>query len=218
MEPAVVKSNQNRHFCEGQDYPFIMKKMLFGLVAVALLSCEKTIYSPDPAEDTHELINITYTQGDGDGVETFVHPLHSLTYTNHTGVAKKVVVDPLTDVMESSQFFSNDERAFQLVDPAATHVAVPTQFNDGVATLGEPKWSYSSEVVTLPPVVSFRDTLEVPAYTSLTVTMSVYLNEYNLSYTAIFEGKPSGTLTEINGKWKGITVANVDKQIAYDKP
>lgn len=192
-----------------------MKKMLFGLAALALLSCEKTEYSPNPEKDVYELKTISYTMEAGDGVETFVRPLHSLSYTNHTSLTQKVIVDPLAGVMESSQFFSGDEKAFQLVDPSITPIAVPAQFSDGVAILGEPKWLYSNVLVELPPVVNFRDTLEVPPNTNLTVTMSVYLNEYNLSYTATFEGKPSGASAEIRGKWKGVTVANVDKQLRY---
>lgn len=191
------------------------KEMLLGLAALVLFSCEKTAYSPDPAKDTHELKAITYTLEAGDKVETFVRPLHSLSYSNHTSLTQKIIIDPLTDVLESSQFFSDDGKAFRLVDPATTRVAVPVQFNAGIATLGEPKWPYGGEPMQLPPVVSFRDTLDVPANTSLTVTMSVYLNEYNLSYTASFEGKPSGAITEIKGKWKGVVVANVDKQIQY---
>ncbi len=193
----------------------MMKKALFGMAALALLSCEKTEYSPDPVKDVHELQAITYTMEEGDGVETFVRPLHSLSYTNLTNLTQKIIVDPLADVVESSQFFSDDKKAFQLVDPSSTLVAVPIQFNDGVAALGEPKWPYGGELVELPPVVNFRDTLDVPANTTLTVTMSVHLDEYNLSYTATFEGKPSGAHTEIKGKWKGVTVANVDKQIQY---
>lgn len=191
------------------------KETLLGLAALMLFSCEKTVYSPDPAKDTHELKTITYTLEAGDKVETFVRPLHSLSYSNHTSIAQKIIIDPLADVLETSQFFSDNARAFQLVDPAETRIAVPVQFNEGVAMLGEPKWSYGNELMQLPPVVNFRDTLNVPANTSVTVTMSVYLNEYNVSYTATFEGKPSGTLTEIKGKWKGVTIANVDKQIHY---
>jgi len=192
-----------------------MKKALFGLAALALLSCEKTEYSPDPAKDVYELKAITYTMEEGDRVETFVRPLHSVSYTNHTSVTQKIIIDPLAGVVESSQFFSSNETAFQLVDPSATRVAVPIQFSDGVATLSAPKWTYGSALVELPPVINFRDTLEVSPNTSLMVTMSVYLNEYNLTYTAVFEGKPSGTYTEISGKWRGVTVANVDKQIQY---
>ena len=190
-------------------------KMFVGLVVFALFSCEKTIHSPDPIEDTHELKAITYTMEEGDGVETFVRPLHSISYANNTSVTQQIIVDPLSGVVESSQFFSDNEQAFQLVDPSATTIAVPVQVNDGTVTLGEPKWPYGSERVERLPEVSFRDTLEVAAHTSLTLTMSVHFNEYNLSYTAVVEGKPSGTLTEINGKWKGVTVANVEKQIAY---
>lgn len=189
--------------------------MLIGLVVFALFSCEKTIHSPDPVEDTHELKTITYTMEEGDGVETFVRPLHSISYENNTSVTQQIIVDPLSGVVESSQFFSDNEQAFQLVDPSAAAIAVPVQVNDGMATLGEPKWPYGSERVELPSKVNFRDTLEVAAHTHLTLTMSVHFNEYNLSYTAVFEGKPSGTLTEIKGKWKGVVVGNVDKQIQY---
>ncbi len=192
-----------------------MKKTLIGLAVFSLLSCEKTAYSPDPVEDTHELTSIAYSIEDGDGVRIFVQPLHSLNYNNRTSVSQQVIVDPLAGVLESSQFSSEDEKAFSLVDAETTKVPVPVMLNDGVAVVGKAKWAYGSELIELNPELNYRDTIDVPANTLLTVTMSVHLNEYQLTYKAQFEGKPSGTLTEVKGKWKGVTVADVDKQIVY---
>ena len=193
----------------------MMNKLVFGLVVFALLSCEKTVYSPDPEKDIYALKSITYVMGEGDGVETFVKPFQSLTYVNGSSVTQKIVVDPIADVMESSQFFSADENAFSWVEPGETSLAVPIRFEEGTAVLGESKWLYTRDLMQQLPTINLRDTLEIPAHTTLTVTLSVYLYQYNVSYKATFEGKPSGTLQEVNGKWKGVVVGNVDKQIQY---
>ncbi|MGV3762105.1 hypothetical protein [Parapedobacter sp.] len=192
-----------------------MKKILFWLFPVALLSCEKTVYSPDPADDSYSLQQIIYEVGDNSKMETFVRPLHSLTYFNNTSVVQQVIVDPLADVKESSLFMSDDERAFTLLDGPVTNVAVPLTLDDGVVTLGETKWPYSTEVVEIAPSLNFRDTIEVPPATRLTLTMNVYFNKLDLAYTATFEGQPTGTITEVKGRWKGVAVANVEKQVEF---
>ena len=192
-----------------------MKKILLWLLPVVLVSCEKTTYSPDPVDDQYSLKSITYHVGEGDKMETFVRPLHSLEYANYTDAVQHVVVDPLADIQESSQFTSDDGKAFTLVEGAAPTVAVPVGLNDGVVTVGEEKWSYSGEAMQLAPAVNYRDTIAVPPNTRITLLMNVYLNELNLSYTATFVGNPTGTVTEVSGKWKGVAVANVEKQLEF---
>lgn len=192
-----------------------MKKFLFWLLPVALFSCEKTEYSPDPEEDTYSLQQITYQVEPGDKMETFVRPLHSLEYFNHTSVVQKVIVDPLADVTESSLFASDDRKAFTLLGGVEPEVAVPLALDDGIVTVGEAKWLYRSEAMQLAPTLNFRDTIAVPPNTRLTFMMNVYFNEFELSYTAAFEGRPTGTIAEVKGKWKGVAVANVEKQIEF---
>lgn len=192
-----------------------MKKILFWLLPVALFSCEKTTYSPDPVNDNYSLQAVTYHVETGDKAETFVRPLHSLEYFNHTSVVQRVIVDPLADVMESSLFVSDDENAFALLNGVTPEVAVPVALNDGVVTVGQVKWPYGNEAVQLAPSLNFRDTIAVPPNTRLTLMMNVYLNEFELSYTATFEGRPTGTVAEVKGKWKGVAVANVEKQLEF---
>lgn len=193
-----------------------MKKILFWLFPLVLLSCEKTKYSPDPANDIYSLQRITYEVGEGDGVETFVRPLHSVTYFNRTSVVQKVIVDPLAGLMESSIFMSSDHNAFALLGGEAPEVAVPLQLHDGVVTVGEAKWPYRGDLTQLAPTLDVRDTIAVPPNTRLTLMMNVYFNEFELSYTATFEGRPTGTTAEVKGKWKGVVVANVEKQLEFD--
>ncbi|MEC3880891.1 hypothetical protein [Parapedobacter sp. 10938] len=192
-----------------------MKKILFWLVPIALFSCEKTVYSPDPVDDNYSLQAITYEVGDKGKMETFVRPLHSFTYFNNTSVVQQVSVDPLADVKESSLFMSDDERAFTQLDGPVPNVAVPLTLDDGVVTLGETKWPYRSEVVEIAPSLNFRDTIEVPPETRLTLTMNVYFNKLDLAYTATFKGEPTGTVIDVKGQWKGVTVAKVEKQIEF---
>lgn len=192
-----------------------MKKILFWLLPVALFSCEKTEYSPDPVNDNYSLQAVIYHVEAGDKMETFVRPLHSLEYFNHTSVVQRVIVDPLADVMESSLFMSDDENAFALLGDEVPEVAVPVGVNDGAVAVGQAKWPYSPEVAQLAPTLNFRDTIAVPPNTRLTLMMNVYLNEFELSYTATFEGQPTGTIAEVKGKWKGVAVANVEKQLEF---
>lgn len=192
-----------------------MKKILLLLIPVIFFSCEKTEYSPDPKQDTFLLKGVTYSVGEGDGMETFVRPLHSLTYHNNTSLTQKVIVDPLTDVWETSHFSSNDTDAFAFVGGDTAKVAVPMQLNEGIVMLGETKWLYRSDVMQLAPTMNFRDTIDVPANTRLTLFMNVYFNEFELSYTATFEGSPSGAAKEVKGKWKGAMVANVETQMEF---
>lgn len=192
-----------------------MKKILFWLLPVALFSCEKTEYSPDPVNDNYSLQAVIYHVEAGDKMETFVRPLHSLEYFNHTSVVQRVIVDPLADVMESSLFMSDDENAFALLGDEVPEVAVPVGVNDGTVAVGQAKWPYSPEVAQLAPTLNFRDTIAVPPNTRLTLMMNVYLNEFELSYTATFEGQPTGTIAEVKGKWKGVAVANVEKQLEF---
>lgn len=192
-----------------------MKKIICWLLPVVLVSCEKTTYSPDPVNDSYSLTSITYQVEAGDKMETFVRPLHSLEYANHTSVVQYVIVDPLADVMESSLFTSADERAFALLDGATPQIAAPVALNDGVVTVGEAKWPYSNEAVQLAPTINYRDTIAVPPNAQLKLMMNVYLNELELSYTATFEGAPTGTVAEVKGKWKGVAVANVEKQVEF---
>lgn len=192
-----------------------MKKILFWLLPVALFSCEKTEYSPDPVNDNYSLQAVIYHVEAGDKMETFVRPLHSLEYFNHTSVVQRVIVDPLADVMESSLFMSDDENAFVLLGDEVPEVAVPVGVNDGAVAVGQAKWPYSPEVAQLAPTLNFRDTIAVPPNTRLTLMMNVYLNEFELSYTATFEGQPTGTIAEVKGKWKGVAVANVEKQLEF---
>lgn len=192
-----------------------MKKILFWLLPVALFSCEKTEYSPDPVNDNYSLQAVTYHVEAGDKMETFVRPLHSLEYFNHTSVVQRVIVDPLADVMESSLFMSDDKNAFALLGDEVPEVAVPVGVNDGAVAVGQAKWPYSPEVAQLAPTLNFRDTIAVPPNTRLTLMMNVYLNEFELSYTATFEGQPTGTIAEVKGKWKGVAVANVEKQLEF---
>ncbi len=194
----------------------MMKKTLCWLLPVVLLSCEKTVYSPDPADDTYSLKQITYQVAEGDRMETFARPLHSLTYNNQTSVAQQVIVDPLAAVTESSLFISDDENAFALLGGAAPAVAVPLAINGGtVEKVGEAKWPYRGEAAELAPSLNFRDTITVPPHTRLTLLMNVYFNEIELSYTATFEGQPTGTIVEAKGKWRGVAVANVEKQLEF---
>jgi len=192
-----------------------MKKILFWLLPVALFSCEKTEYSPDPVNDNYSLQAVIYHVEAGDKMETFVRPLHSLEYFNHTSVVQRVIVDPLADVMESSLFMSDDKNAFALLGDEVPEVAVPVGVNDGAVAVGQAKWPYSPEVAQLAPTLNFRDTIAVPPNTRLTLMMNVYLNEFELSYTATFEGQPTGTIAEVKGKWKGVAVANVEKQLEF---
>ena len=192
-----------------------MKKILYWLLPVALFSCEKTEYSPDPVNDNYSLQAVTYHVEAGDKMETFVRPLHSLEYFNHTSVVQRVIVDPLADVMESSLFMSDDKNAFALLGDEVPEVAVPVGVNDGAVAVGQAKWPYSPEVAQLAPTLNFRDTIAVPPNTRLTLMMNVYLNEFELSYTATFEGQPTGTIAEVKGKWKGVAVANVEKQLEF---
>lgn len=192
-----------------------MKKILVWLLPVALFSCEKTVYSPDPADDTYSLKQVTYEVGEDGSMETFAHPLHTVTFFNNTSVVQQMTVDPLAGVKESSLFMSDDERAFALLGDVVPEVAVPSTLNDGVITLGEAKWPYRSEVAEIASSLNFRDTIAVPPHTRLTLTMNVYLNELDLLYTATFEGQPTGTVTTVKGRWKGVTVANVETQIEY---
>src|SRR5690606_24840359 len=119
-----------------------MKKILVWLLPVALFSCEKTVYSPDPADDTYTLKQVTYELGDNGSMETFAHPLHTVTFFNNTSVVQQMTVDPLAGVKESSLFMSDDERAFALLGDAVVNVAVPVALDDSVITLGEVKWPY----------------------------------------------------------------------------
>lgn len=173
------------------------------------------MYSPDPANDAYSLKQVTYEVGENGRVETFVHPLHTITFFNNTSVVQQMTVDPLADVKETSLFMSDDERAFALLGDAVVNVAVPVALDDSVITLGEVKWPYRGEVVEISPSLNFRDTIAVPPHTRLTLTMNVYLNEFDLRYTAIFEGRPSGAIKEVKGQWKGVGVANVEKQIEF---
>ena len=174
------------------------------------------MYSPDPADDTYTLKQLTYEVGENGKMETFVRPLHTVTFFNNTSVVQQMTVDPLAGVKESSLFMSDDERAFALLGDAVAHVAVPSALDDeGVITLGEAKWPYRSAVAELASSLNFRDTIAVPPHTRLTLTMNVYLNELDLLYTATFEGQPTGTVTTVKGRWKGVTVANVETQIEY---
>src|SRR5690606_24649152 len=119
-----------------------MKIILFWLFPVVLLSCESTVYSPDPANDAYSLNQVTYEVGENGRVETFVHPLHTITFFNNTSVVQQMTVDPLADVKETSLFMSDDERAFALLGDAVVNVAVPVALDDSVITLGEVKWPY----------------------------------------------------------------------------
>src|SRR5690606_37827740 len=137
---------------------------------------------------------------------------HSFTYFNNTSVVQQVTINPLADVTESSLFMSDDEKAFALLDGDVPHVAVPLAINDGMVTVGEAKWPYSSNAAQLAPSLDLLDTIAVPPNTRLTLMMNVYFNEFELAYTATFEGQPTGTITEVKGRWKGVAVANVEKQ------
>lgn len=201
--------------CRSVQMSLAMKKNLFWLLLVVLLSCEKTVYSPNPAEDTYSLKEIAYQVAEGDGVETFVQPLHSIVYDNQTSVTQQVMIDPLKGVTESSLFMSNDENAFALLAGAVPQVAVPNAINEGVVTVGETKWPYQLEPAELASSLHFRDTIDVPPHTRLTLRMNVYLSEMQLSYTATFEGKPTGTIVETKGKWKGVAVTNVEKLVEF---
>ena len=192
-----------------------MKKILFWLLPLAFFSCEKTTYSPNPEDDKYTLTSMVYYMEGNDRMETFVRPLHSLEYANHTDVEQRVFVDPLADIQESSLFMSDDEKAFSLLEGNAPTVAVPIALTDDGFTLGEGKWPYSNEKVLLNPSVNYRDTITVPPNTRLSLTMNVYLNEFDVSYTALFEGSPTGAVAEIKGKWKGVAVANVEKQVEF---
>ncbi len=192
-----------------------MKKILFWLFPVALLSCEKTVYSPDPADDTYTLKQVTYEMGDNGKMETFVHPLHTVTFFNNTSVAQQVTVDPLAGVKETSLFMSDDEKAFLLLGGVVPEVAVPSTVDEGVITLGEAKWPYRSERAEMAPPLNFRDTIAVPPNMRLTLTMNVYFNELDLAYTATLEGQPTGAITTVKGRWKGVSVANVETQVEF---
>src|SRR3546814_11417309 len=101
-----------------------MKKILFWLFPVALFSCEKTVYSLDPADDTYSLQGITYQMEAGDGMETLVRSLHTLTYFNNTSVSQQLTDDLLEVVTASSHFTSDEVRAFRQLERVVPSVGV----------------------------------------------------------------------------------------------
>lgn len=127
---------------------------------------------------------------------------------NNTDEEMKVTVKPTADVRQSSCFYTDDAKLFQLLAQTPYDIYVP----DGSTLLPSdhfsyihsgPKTLFSLEEQYIPLTVEITHESTIPPHHRLIYNHIISLREINATYRACFTEINTGKELQITGKWTG---------------
>ena len=120
----------------------------------------------------------------------------------------KVTVKPTADVRQSSCFYTDDVKLFQLLTQTPNEIYVPGGFtllpSDHFSYINSgPKTLFSLEEQYIPLMVEITHESTIPPHHRLIYNHIISLREVNATYRACFTEINTGKELQITGKWTG---------------
>ena len=127
---------------------------------------------------------------------------------NNTDEEMKVTVKPTADVRQSSCFYTDDAKLFQLLTQTPNEIYVPGGFtllpSDHFSYIHSgPKTLFSLEEQYIPLTVEITHESTIPPHHRLIYNHIISLREINATYRACFTEINTGKELQITGKWTG---------------
>lgn len=127
---------------------------------------------------------------------------------NNTDEEMKVTVKPTADVRQSSCFYTDDAKLFQLLTQPPNEIYVPGGFtllpSDHFSYIHSgPKTLFSLEEQYIPLTVEITHESTIPPHHRLIYNHIISLREINATYRACFTEINTGKELQITGKWTG---------------
>lgn len=191
-------------------YYFIMWKNIFyfSVFILIITACSKE-HTPRPddndpddfTEKKYEIVSIDF-DGKSVSIEELVDAKPNLTYRNNTNSVQKILVDP-QPIYETSTFTPNDSESYTLID-SNKMISVPLQIDDSEISLGEKKWTYSTQEAKSLTKLNFKDSIEVEPQKYLSASLSVIYTQIQTPYTLSIKNVDTDELISIKGTWVGV--------------
>lgn len=179
--------------------------LMIALCTLSLLSC-----SNDDEWDYSgfTLQSIEWKLAADDTVKTNIIECPTVVEENNTDEDMYITYSVEENVVETSQFYSNDPELFnKLTQQGSILVSITRDTNGfgsefrGLSSDFQAPFSLIETVV--PPSSTSKDTSLLSPHSKVTITGKIYTKEYTATYLATFM-KENGEVIKITGKWKGV--------------
>lgn len=188
----------------------IKELLRIGLFVIIVL-CGASACSNDDGDDElakdYKLKEVAWIMQD-DEIKIIKQTMPGFFTDNNTDEEMKVTVKPTAEVKQSSCFYTDDTKLFQLLAQTPYDIYVP----DGSTLLPSdhfsyinsgPKTLFSLEEQYIPLMVEITHESTIPPHHRLIYNHIISLREVNATYRACFTEINTGEELQITGKWTG---------------
>ena len=189
----------------------IKELLRIGLFVIIVL-CGTSACSNDDSDDDelakdYKLKEVAWIMQD-DEVKIIKQTIPGFLTDNNTDEEMKVTVKPTADVRQSSCFYTDDVKLFQLLTQTPNEIYVPGGFtllpSDHFSYINSgPKTLFSLEGQYIPLMVEITHESTIPPHHRLIYNHIISLREVNATYRACFTEINTGKELQITGKWTG---------------
>lgn len=188
----------------------IKKLLRIGLFVIIVLcgasACNNDDGNDELAKD-YILKEVTWIM-QNDEVKIIKQTIPGFFTDNNTDEEMKVTVKPTADVRQSSCFYTDDAKLFQLLAQTPNEIYIPDGFtllpSDHFSYIyGGPKTLFSLEEQYIPLTVEITHESTIPPHHRLIYNHIISLREVNATYRACFTEINTGEELQITGKWTG---------------
>lgn len=180
------------------------------LVLVTLSACSKSpIVEPDQTRAAqYEIKTIRYFLSAGDGVDTAVVSLKTVSVQNPSNNVLNQQIEGNYDLPKTSQFILNSaSNSLNKVDLSQLEVSVPQHgYRDGSFDYSADKFVLSSTQQTK-PYTGYKQqplTVKIPAQSRIDINRQIDVYHLKCSFEGVLENKTTGQRYALSGKWQGI--------------
>lgn len=202
-------------------------KRLLSRGVFTIILCSVAACSNDDNENIEEIKDASYTldeiewKFDNDGIKVTEIEIPEEIYKNPSNSEMLVTVCSVENFMQTSQFYSDDPKYFQLlVQSPIIEVCIPSgeiPFDDFFHTSGGPEVPFLLEEYTYSPHSYSTNTSKLPPHSILKFNATVIKRNVTAIYRARFIGNDSGKQVEITGKWHGVYYDSLEDIIKIEE-
>lgn len=177
------------------------------LVVIVLCGASACNNDDDELAKDYKLKEVAWMMQD-DEIKIIKQTVPGFLVNNDTDKEMKVTVKPTADVRQSSCFYTDDAKLFQLLTQTPNEIYVPDGFillpSDNFSYIHSgPKTLFSLEKQYIPLTVEITHESTIPPHHRLVYNHIISLREVNATYRARFTEINTGEELEITGKWTG---------------
>ena len=192
-----------------------------GLFAIIVLCSSVACSNDNEIKDTsYTFDGIQWAMLYDDKVEETIIDVTPEIYENGSSSTITVTMDPAMDYEQVSQFYYDDPKYFQLLNPTVNEVSIPTGnliFDDFRYLSGGQTVPFTLEEYAYLSDNHVEESITVPPHCTLYYDATIIKREVTATYRAYFIGDETNERIEITGKWKGTFYRNNESVIRIEE-